>query len=255
MCLLVMGWRTHTDLPFVVAANRDEFYARPSLPAHFWKDQANIFAGKDLQAGGSWLGVNTTGRFAAITNIRNPASHDAKASSRGELVSGFLNTDISAESYAIDTIQMASRYNGFNLILCDGHTLVYCSSGQDHPQILAPGIYALSNATLDTEWPKTRSARQKLENWLKNPEPVETLAGLLNNKQQAADHTLPKTGISEDMERALSAEFIELESYGTRCMTGLQVDQKGEAKFYELSIDTTECKVTQQSFKGFWPRQ
>ncbi len=254
MCLLVMGWQVHADLPFVVAANRDEFYNRPCLPAHFWKDHSDIFAGRDLQAGGSWLGVNTSGRFAAITNIRNPTSHDANASSRGELVSGFLNSNKSTESYAIDTAQMARHYNGFNLILCDGHELVYCSSQQADPQTLPPGIYALSNASLHTDWPKTRSARQKLEKWLKHPEAVDSLAGLLNDKEQAADHKLPKTGISVDMERALSAEFIELESYGTRCMTGLQVDQKGDAEFYELSIDTTERKVTQQSFKGFWQR-
>lgn len=233
MCLIVIAWKSHTDYPLLVSANRDEYYARPTQVAHFWSDHEQIFAGRDLQEGGSWMGISCKGRFAAVTNIRNPAANRDDAKSRGALVKDFLQQDVTGFDFC-ESLQL-SLYNGFNFLGFDGESLVYQSNGVEQAQVLQPGIYGLSNATLNTSWPKTTSAVKKLKKWMRHPAEVKDLALLLNDSVIADDEKLPQTGVSLEIERALSAEFISLPNYGTRCSTGLIVHKTGNAAYCEIT--------------------
>ncbi|MDJ0834358.1 MAG: NRDE family protein [Gammaproteobacteria bacterium] len=253
MCLLVISWQQHADYPLVVCANRDEFYKRPSLPAHFWSDHPNVFAGRDLEGGGSWLGVNTSGRFAALTNVRNPERHQDNARSRGQLVSDFLISDIAIDDYVEHLEELGFLYNGFNLLFSDGESLIYYSNHGGGAQRLGPGLYGLSNAALDTPWPKTQAAKQAMQQWLDNPLPVKHLATLLNSREKAADEDLPSTGISVENERSLSAQFIRTTNYGTRSSTALLVDREGSAEFFEQSYERGEADTAKhQLLEDFW---
>jgi uncharacterized protein with NRDE domain len=253
MCLLAIAWRAHPDYPLVVAANRDEFYARPTPAAHYWDDHPRVLAGRDLEAGGSWLGISRDGRFAALTNYRDPANNNPQARSRGQLVSGFLSGDASALDYADFIWQSRAEYNGFNLLLSDGDELIYCGNYAEKIVRLEPGVYALSNALLDTPWPKTVAARNCLRDWLQAPGELVDLASLLMDATPAADTDLPDTGIDYVFEKALSSQFIELEHYGTRSITGLWVDRDGNAEFNEVSIRPEGGSVYRR-IEGFWTR-
>jgi uncharacterized protein with NRDE domain len=251
MCLIAFAWRVQADYPLVVVANRDEFYNRPTQRAHFWKDQPQIFGGRDLSAGGSWMAVSRNGRFAALTNYRDPHNLNAHAPSRGSLVSDFLISDLSATDYANSIRQQAIAYNGFNLIICDGDRMVYYSNQIDDIRILEPGTYALSNALLDTPWPKTLSACKKLSNWLEQPGKIDSLIPLLIDSQTVDDEQLPDTGIPQAMEKALSAQFIKLDHYGTRCTTAVIVDKRGDAEFIE-QLHHPDAGQTFQRLEAFW---
>lgn len=253
MCLLAFAWQVDEDYPLVVCANRDEFLSRPTQPAHFWQDHPHIFAGRDLQGGGSWMGISRYGRFAAVTNIRNPADNRENAPSRGDLVSRFLQQDIPALDYCIEMNPGADAYNGFNLLLFDGASLVYHSNRIDHPRFLEPGVYAVSNTTLGISWPKTSSAAQKMKQWMTSPASVEQLAMLLNDRSVVADEELPKTGVSIELERMLSAQFIASAEYGTRCSTGFMLQRSGRAECYEISHDR-EGQVSHQVVDNFISR-
>jgi uncharacterized protein with NRDE domain len=157
MCLIVIGWRVHPDYPLVVAANRDEYYARPSSAIARWSDAPQVIGGLDLEAGGTWLGMTDSGRFAAVTNVREPGMAKG-AVSRGSLTRNFLTAEMPALAYA-EGIE-PDRYAGFNLLLTDGESLVYCSNRDGRPRSLQPGIYGLSNHLLDSPWPKLLAARQ-----------------------------------------------------------------------------------------------
>ena len=250
MCLIALAWKVNAEYPLVVCANRDEYYARPTEPAHFWEDSPQIFAGRDLQGGGSWMGVSRTGRFAAVTNIRNPATQRDDAQSRGLLVSEFLGGEQNAPDYCQQLQSEAQHYNGYNMLVLAGDNLVYQSNRMSDPKILSPGFYAISNATIDTPWPKTHSALDKLTQWLLAPDSVHSLASLLNDNTRAEDDRLPQTGVSLELERALSAEFIRLEGYGTRCSSGLLVHASGTADFCEITHDA-ESSTVQQRFDDF----
>jgi len=251
MCLLAVAWRAHEEFQLVVVANRDEFYSRPAMSAHFWHEYPNIFAGRDLKSNGTWLGVSKEGRFAAITNFRDPSKHETKARSRGKLVSEFLHTDSSLEDYCQFIQQQAHIYNGFNLLLCDGLSLMYFSNRAEEPKVLNPGVYALSNAFLNTPWPKTLDARDKLENWLRHPSGIENLSQLLFDSKPADDEYLPDTGISYEMEKALSSQLIQLDDYGTRSSTALIVDDKGSAEYYECVLKP-DWETRFHHFESFW---
>ncbi len=251
MCLITFAWQAHADYPLVVVANRDEFYNRPTQSAHFWIDQPQIFGGRDLSAGGSWMALTRNGRFAALTNYRDPENHNTGAASRGSLVSDFLISNLSAPDFIDSIHHQASAYNGFNLIACDGDKMVYYSNQVDGISILEPGTYALSNALLDTPWPKTRSALTKLSNWLEQPGQIDSLVQLLKDPQTFDDEQLANTGIPYTMEKALSAQFIKLDHYGTRCTTALIVDQCGNAEFIEQRHHP-DAGQTIQCFEAFW---
>lgn len=233
MCLIVVGWRAHANYPLVVAANRDEFYARPTAQAARWSAAPQVIGGLDLEAGGTWLGITETGRFAAVTNVREP-NLSKGASSRGNLTRDFLLSAISATDYAEQLD--GSRYSGFNLLLCDGDSLVYCSNRDGQPRSLAPGIYGLSNHLLDSPWPKLVQAREKFARALPQLPDESAFFELLADQRIVADESLPNTGVALDWERLLSAVFVKSENYGTRASTVLWQRSDGLIKLHEQSF-------------------
>lgn len=233
MCLIVVGWRTNDRFPLVVAANRDEFYARPTDALARWNDALQVIAGRDLEAGGTWLGITDSGRFAAVTNVREPGMPKG-ALSRGELTRRFLLGTESALAYA-EAIN-GSQYAGFNLLLGDGETLIYRSNRDGAPRVLEPGIYGLSNHLLDTPWPKLVQARTRFANAQCQLPDESGLFALLADKTLVADANLPKTGVPLEWERLLSAVFVQSETYGTRASTVAWQRSDGAVSIHEKSF-------------------
>lgn len=235
MCLIVFAWRSHSQHKLLVAANRDEFYARPTEAAHFWKDAPHILAGRDLEQGGIWLGITTSGRFAALTNVRNPQA-PLGSLSRGLLVSDFLNSDATPQQFLQQLQATLSSYSPFNLLLGDGDQLHYGNS-QGECRELQPGIYGLSNATLDTPWPKVMHSKQQLFDLMTHEPRQDELFALLANREHASENALPDTGIDSALERQLSARFIHMKGYGTRSSTLLSCSHTGDIQFTEKQFD------------------
>ncbi|MFJ4372462.1 NRDE family protein [Pseudomonas japonica] len=234
MCLIVFAWRPGHARPLIVAANRDEFYARPTQALAPWGEAPGVHAGRDLEAGGTWLGVGPQGRFAALTNIRDPGQ-PIGARSRGELVAGYLRGELSVEAYLQKVAGEAQHYSGFNLLVGDGHTLGYLHGGDAAPRLLPAGVYGLSNAALDTPWPKLVKAREGLRELLDETAP-EPFFALLGDDRQAADAELPNTGVGLATERLLSSVFIASQNYGTRASTVLIVEADGKRRLLERSF-------------------
>ena len=234
MCLLVFAWRPGHAHPLIVAANRDEFYARPSLPLAQWPEAPQVHAGRDLEAGGTWLGVGANGRFAALTNIRDPHQPPARKS-RGELVAQFLNGEMPIDDYLADVVRRSLEYAGFNLLIGNANELWHYNAQGTEAVMLQPGVYGLSNAGLDTPWPKLLKARAALEMVLDNPQP-EALLALLSDAQVAPFAELPDTGVGLATETLLSSVFIASQSYGTRASTALIVHADGTRHLVERSF-------------------
>ena len=234
MCLILFSWKTHAKFPLVLAANRDEFYDRPTAVAGFWEENPEVLAGRDLQAGGTWLGVTRSGRFAAITNYRDPQNIDAKAHSRGELTSNFLLSNEAPEAYLHKIKNSNIHYNGFNLLVGDSSCLFYFNNVNHQILELTPGTYGLSNGFLQDNWPKVKKGREQLKNLINQDDLVASrYIDILTDDQQAADALLPSTGVSMEWERALSPLFIDSNSYGTRCSTVLFREENGHGTFVE----------------------
>lgn len=225
MCLIVFAWRPGHSQPLIVAANRDEFYARPSLPLSHWEDQPSIYAGRDLKAGGTWLGISGDGRFAALTNIRNLKLPQG-GPSRGELVAGYLYGQQTAEEYLNALSARSADYAGFNLLLGDARQLWHLNQQSGVPHQLQEGLYGLSNADLDSPWPKLQRAKAALADNLEQPQ-TSALLGLLQDSRAARDAELPDTGVGLPIERMLSSVFIASPSYGTCASTALIVHADG----------------------------
>lgn len=234
MCLIVFAWRPGHALPLIVAANRDEFYARPTLALAPWEEAPQVYAGRDLEAGGTWLGIGPQGRFAALTNIRDPRQA-LGSRSRGELVAAFLKGEQTVEAYLAQVASRADQYSGFNLLIGDDHALGYVNAREAAPRLLEAGVYGLSNAQLDTPWPKLVKARSRLEGLLEKPNPEQLLA-LLADDEPVADAQLPETGVGLATEKLLSSAFIASQNYGTRASTVLIVDDRGQRQFIERSF-------------------
>jgi uncharacterized protein with NRDE domain len=235
MCTLLFAWQVDAGAPLVVAANRDEFHARPTAPAQRWAD-APVFAGRDLLAGGTWLGVAPGGRFAALTNVREPlvpAPLDAR--SRGELVAGFLRGAMPPADYLAGLDPDA--YPGFNLVVADARALWYLSNRAGPARALDPGVYGISNAGLDTPWPKVVRGRERLTALVAaGAADTGALLGLLADRAPAADAELPDTGVGSALERMLSPLCIVGPDYGTRCSTALRILRDGTVEFHERSL-------------------
>ncbi|MBV7571443.1 NRDE family protein [Pseudomonas sp. PDM32] len=234
MCLIVFAWRPGHAQPLVVAANRDEFYARPSLPLAPWPEAPHVHAGRDLEAGGTWLGVGANGRFAALTNIRDPHRPPGRKS-RGELVARFLTGELTIDDYLADVVDRSLEYGGFNLLVGNPHELWHFNQRESEAVMLAPGVYGLSNAGLDTPWPKLLKARAALSEVLDDPQPQALLA-LLSDAQTAPFAELPDTGVGLATETLLSSVFIASQSYGTRASTALIVQADGTRHIVERSF-------------------
>lgn len=247
MCLIGIAWNAHPDFPLIVAANRDEFHARPTAPSAWWHDAPHLLAGRDLQSGGAWMGITRNGRFAALTNVRDPGTQLTQAPTRGALVADFLCGDASAAGYAAGLATHAVHYNGFNLLAGTPAHLMVTGNRGAAAQALPPGIYGLSNALLDTPWPKVTALKTALAAALDGmvaEGPLQSrVSGLvpalffaLGNAQPAPDADLPDTGVPLERERALSAALIIAPVYGTRASTVLCVARDGTAIWEERSI-------------------
>jgi uncharacterized protein with NRDE domain len=232
MCLILLAWQAHPDYPLVIAANRDEFFARPTAQAAFWAEAPQVLAGRDLQAGGAWLGVTRNGRFAALTNYRDPAQNQ-QLPSRGALVAGFLTGNETPENYLAHIAASGVRYNGYNLLLGDGQSLWWASNVAGEARPLAPGIYGVSNDLLDTPWPKVGAGKTALTQALDDLPDDRPLFHLLRDDAIHPDEHLPSTGIPQAWERMLSAAFVKSPSYGTRSSTVLYQRHDGWLTFDE----------------------
>jgi uncharacterized protein with NRDE domain len=237
MCLILVAWRSTGEFPCVIAANRDEFHARSAEPAHWWATEPQILAGRDLQAGGTWLGMTRSGRFAALTNYRDPEQRKPNTPSRGTLVTSILQSQSGVSEILHRLHQEGAGYNGFNLLFSDGKRLAIYESMSGVGRELGPGIYGLSNHLLDTPWPKVQTAKTRLSAALSELPSTDAALALLRDEALAPDEHLPKTGMSVDWERLLSSAFIRSPTYGTRCSTVVQVDREGQTRFDEWTWD------------------
>ncbi|ARP90993.1 hypothetical protein CAL14_12410 [Bordetella genomosp. 9] len=234
MCLAVLAIRTLPDIPAVIAANRDEYHARPSAAAAPWQDDPRIVAGRDLQSGGTWMGMTRGGRYALVTNYRDPMTILPGAPSRGKLVEDFLRGDAAPADYAAHVQRIGEAYNGFNLIVGDRDETWYYSNRGGPAHALPPGIYALSNHLLDTPWPKLERVKAAFTAILRTQSrpDVEALFDALADRSPAPDAELPDTGVGLERERFLSSPFIVGLTYGTRCSTVMIVG-RDHGELYE----------------------
>ena len=233
MCLILIAWRSREDLPLVVAANRDEWRERPTRAAHWWPEHPNLLAGRDLQAGGTWMGVTREGRFAAVTNYRDPSERRSTARSRGTLVTEFLLGSQAPLDFLASVATHAGEYNGFNLIAGDGKSLWCYGSRDGPPREIEPGIHGLSNHVLDEPWPKVVRGREAMREALCELDPAPPLFRFLSDGSPAKDAELPGTGVGLEWERRLSSALITGADYGTRASTVLTVRRSGSMRFEE----------------------
>lgn len=225
MCLILFSYQPGTQQPLVVSANRDEFYARPAAAAHYWPDLPHIFAGRDLTAQGTWLGVNKQGRFAAVTNFSAGDPVRDYPATRGDLVAGFLDSDLSSPDYAQSLTP--TDYAGYNLLLFDGEQLVYTTNKDFPDQTLPAGTYGLSNAELDASWPKCVDGAERLRAADPTTANLDELLSILADQTPPSDDRIPErshlTTAPLAERRRLAARFIAGDDYGTRATTVVRV--------------------------------
>jgi len=239
MCLILFGIDVSPDVPFILAANRDEFYTRPTRPMEFWPENSDLLAGKDLEAGGTWFGVSTQGRFAALTNYRDLSTIKSKGPSRGEIIPCLLNFSGSIPAYLHTLDKDADQYSGFNLLAGEAGGPVHWYSNQDRAVTkVAPGIHGLSNRFLDTPWPKVTRGKEKLAAIIRNASTDSdsldnALFSMLSDTFQPHDRLLPDTGVGPEWERILAPLFIRSQTYGTRSSTIMRISRTGKIKVKE----------------------
>jgi uncharacterized protein with NRDE domain len=237
MCLIVFAWQVIPGMPLISAANRDEFYERPAAPAAWWEDHPQVYAGRDMQAGGTWLGITRNGRFAALTNVRAPSEMRADAPSRGMLVADYLTGNATPQEYIDSLSSRGDTFNGFNLLVGNSEQLIWFSNRGHHDERngrpLPPGVYGLSNALLDTPWPKVVRAKAQFSSLLCQGAPEDAYFDMLSDTTRASDCRLPKTGVDLERERLLSPICIESENYGTRVSTVVHLSKTSDAVLRE----------------------
>ncbi|MDZ4714272.1 MAG: NRDE family protein [Cytophagales bacterium] len=249
MCLIFLSIQNHPKYPLIVAANRDEFYKRKTSPAGFWADHRHILGGRDLEAGGTWLGMTLSGKISMITNYRDLKNLKPQAPSRGELTTNFLSREDPAETYMKKIQESGPRYNGFNFLAGTPDELWYFSNYGNGIQKLNAGLYGLSNHLLDTPWPKVTRGKEMMQPLLQQPEiSIPDLFDALSNEHRAPDNQLPETGVSLDRERMLSSMFIKSPDYGSRSSTIILVDKQNHVRFTERVY---EPNTGQHSTKEF----
>jgi uncharacterized protein with NRDE domain len=239
MCIILINYDTHLDYRLILAANRDEFYNRPSRQASYWDESPHIFSGRDLLGKGTWLGISETGRIACVTNFREPHSIREGLPSRGSLVSRFLLEQMSTDDYLKLLRETGKDYSGFNLIFGTAERLLYFSNRCDSHLQIYPGVHGLSNHLLDTPWPKVKKGKDALcrMNGLSKDKLVEALFSTLADRTPYHDSVLPDTGVGVEMERILSPVFISTPVYGTRSSTIILIDRNNEVTFIEKTFD------------------
>lgn len=253
MCLIAFAYDAHPDYRLVLAANRDEFYERPTAPLAYWEDHPNLLAGRDLLQQGTWMGITTGGRIAAITNYRDPHNIKSCAPSRGHLVSNFLLGHMPPDRYLESISSSAKLYNGFNLIVGDRSHLFYFSNYAERMRKIEAGIHGLSNHLLDTPWPKVLRCKDRLGNLLKTDDSIseDRIWELLKDQTPAAKKSLPDTGVDPAWERALSPIFIASPGYGTRSSSIITIDRRGTINITEITWQNdkpTPCENGRRSF-------
>jgi uncharacterized protein with NRDE domain len=260
MCLLVLAWRVHPRYRLVVAANRDEFHERPAAALARWPAPAQILAGRDLRANGTWLALDRQRRFGVVTNFRELQRPRAAAPSRGELIPAYLGSPATPQEYLASLQGQAAEYSGFNLLLADQASLWYGSNrGSPFARALAPGVYGLSNESLDTPWPKLQRVRRGFDDWLHTAPAgaAERLFALLGDRTRVSDEAqLPDTGIPREWERVLSSPFVQHPDYGTRCSTVLMLESSGAFYLAERRFDAHGNTRGETEFTlnaGEWP--
>ena len=247
MCLVVFAWQQHPDFPLLLAGNRDEFHARPTKAAHWWPDGSDIVGGRDLQAAGTWLALHRKGRFATVTNYRDAVVPSARNRSRGHLVTEFLLSEQNSKDYlnSIDD----EAYAGFNLIVFDGETLAWHSNRGEGTRVLAPGIYGLSNALLDSPWHKVKRTKAALQNLVTSNRVNETeLLRLLHDPQKAPVGEIESDHLSFEKAHAISAPFIVMPDYGTRSASVVIANAQGDWRFKERCFDPNGRSAGESTF-------
>lgn len=234
MCLIFISVDNHPAYKLIIAGNRDEFYSRKTAAAGFWVDHPSVLGGRDLEAGGTWMGITRNGNVSMLTNYRDPRNINPNAPSRGHLVSDFLLTSPTPENYVRQLEIKGKAYNGFNLIAGNVDELWYYSNYKPGAEKLPGGFYGISNHLLETPWPKVINGKKKIEPVLRKPVvEAEELLDLLYDDRVAADDQLPDTGLPLERERALSSMFIKTDSYGSRCSTVILIDRNNHVEFSE----------------------
>ncbi|CCK81665.1 NRDE family protein [Desulfobacula toluolica] len=237
MCLILFGYKVSNKYPLIFAANRDEFYQRPTAPMHLWKNTPAILAGKDLEQGGTWFGVHKNGTFAALTNYRDPSSIRPDAPSRGEIIVDFLKSKKPPETHFNHLKEKQNPYNGFNLLFGSKDDIFWFSNLKNTIEKIAPGIHGLSNRFLDTPWPKVESGKKALQDIICGTITFESLFSILTDQSIPDDDQLPQTGVGLEWERMLSSLFIHSDTYGTRSSTVMLMDQNGTIEITERTYD------------------
>jgi uncharacterized protein with NRDE domain len=250
MCLIFLSFNNHPDYALIVAANRDEFYNRKTAAAHYWAEEPSVLAGKDLEAGGSWMGIRTNGKLSMITNFRDPKNINPAAPSRGHLVSDYLLNGQKPLPYLEHVSLRGREYNGFNLILGTPEELYYYSNYKGVIEPLPPGLHGISNHLLNTPWPKVEKGLGLIRKLISGNEiDVDALLSAMADEDRAPDHTLPDTGVGLDRERALSSMFIKSPGYGSRSTTVLLIGRDGSVRFAERTYDTETFDYATRSFE------
>jgi uncharacterized protein with NRDE domain len=250
MCLVAWNWQPQSETPLLLIGNRDEFYARPTLPLHWWPD-GRVLAGKDIQAGGTWLGVSASGRLAVLTNCRDPKKLHPSPRSRGELVTSFLQGDLTAKDFLDRLATKVADYNPFNLLVFDGLTLLGFESRRANAFLVAPGVGCVSNADFETPWPKLLRLKNHFQSLIEsNTTDDAALFDVLHDRALAPDDQLPDTGIGLNWERALSSPFVVMRDYGTRACSVVRLGHTG-AEFVEQCHDAQGTSVISRFVCGF----
>ena len=249
MCLIFISIKHNPAYKLIVAGNRDEFYNRPTAAAGYWEDAPGVLAGRDLEAGGTWMGVTRTGKISMLTNYRDPQHIDPRAPSRGQLVSDFLKGTDSAEQYLKALETHGKQFNGFNLLVGNSHELWYYSNYKHGIEKLTPGFYGISNRLLESPWPKVLKGKQKLKPLFEDPslDHGGILEALYDDEKAPYDQ-LPETGLSQTREHALSSMFIKTENYGSRCSTVVSIDMNDTLVFSERVYNTSDFSSTTKTF-------
>lgn len=250
MCLVLIAHNSNPDYKLILIANRDEFHSRPSKTLHNWKENSNIWGGRDLESGGTWLGVSKSGRIATVTNVRKGDIAGIALRSRGLLVSDFLKTTLSMKIFTDTLIDNAATYAGYNLLTFDGSNLTWVNNTTRAAKMLSPGVYTLSNAKLHTAWPKTERLKRNFETCLSTGSNNFTAAlfAILRDEKKAPDEDLPKTGVDKKLEKTLSSIFIKGEHYGTKCSSIITINNADLLNFHERTYDQQGCVVENSHF-------
>ena len=256
MCLIIFAFQSDPRFPLVVAANRDEIFARPTTQAALWTDEESgkrILSGRDKQAGGTWLGTTRSGRFAAVTNIRDPSQTERRPRSRGDLTRQFLGGDDSPQQYCKRLTESYDQFAGYNLLVGDSNSLFYVNNHEEKVWQLEPGVYGLSNGLLNSSWPKVDKGKIRLQALLQQADELTTdaLLAMMGDRAQAEDADLPDTGIGIEIERKLSSAFIlnPERDYGTLCSTALILASSGPTRFSEQNFDSLGNRTQGHTFQ------